>query len=211
MKLYHFPASPNSRRVLATAFHLGINLDLEYVDLTIGAQMKSGYIKINPNHMIPTLIDDDFVLWESTAIMQYLADIKTGNEIYPGDHRRRADINRWLAWNIAHWGTACGFFIFERLVKKLLNLGEPDPVEIAKGEERFHRFAKVLNEHLTDRNWLVGNNVSLADYAVGSYLDLAGSAGYPMENYREIARWYGNVEKLDAWKKSTPANFMKQA
>ncbi len=211
MKLYHFPYSPNSRRVLATAIHLGIRLDLEYVDLAKGGQMKPRYVKLNPNHMIPTLVDGDFVLWESTAIMQYLADTKPRNDLYPTDVKTRADVNRWLAWNIAHWGTACGFFIYERLAKKLRGLGEPDPVEIAKGTERFHRFAGVLSRHLKKRAWMVGEGITLADYAVGSYLDLAAPAGYPMAGYAAISRWYAELSEQEAWKKSAPANFMKES
>ncbi|MGH8581140.1 MAG: glutathione S-transferase family protein [Gammaproteobacteria bacterium] len=65
MKLYHCPPTPNSRR-LALAYHLGIS-ELETVNLFKGQQMHSEFVKLNPNHMIPTLLDGDFVLWESTA------------------------------------------------------------------------------------------------------------------------------------------------
>jgi len=60
MKLYHFPPSPNSRRVLAVAYHLGMELELENVSLPKGEQMEPDFIKLNPNHKIPTLVDDDF-------------------------------------------------------------------------------------------------------------------------------------------------------
>ncbi len=65
----------------------------------------------------------------------------------------------------------------------------------------------VLNDYLTNRHWLVGEGVTLADLAVGSFLDLREAAQYPVDNYKEIIRWYGNIESLDAWKKSAPVNF----
>jgi len=93
-------------------------------------------------------------------------------------------------------------------VKKFLNAGDPDPAEIKKGEELFHRFANVLDHHLKDREWLVGNHLTVADYAVGASLDLKEAAHYPADQYHEIKRWYGSIEKLETWKKSAPANFM---
>ena len=210
MKLYHFPFSPNSRRVLAVAYHLGIKLDLEEVDLTKGEHLRPSFIRLNPNHKIPTLVDDDFVLWESAAIMLYLVSTKPGNTLWSDDPRVQADIHRWLFWNTANWGPACGIFIFENLVKKFTNQGAPDPKEIKKGEEQIHRFATVLDDHLKGRDWLVGKNVTLADYAVGSMLDLEEAAQIPLEKYRNIKRWYGSLEMLDAWKKSAPSNFVKK-
>jgi len=206
MKLYHFPPSPNSRVVIALAYHLGISLELETVNLFKGQQMHSEFVKLNPNHMIPTLIDGDFVLWESTAIMQYLAATHPGNTLWPIDVRVQADINRWMSWRLAHWGAACGIFIFERLVKPNIGLGDADSAEIAKGEERFHRFAKVLNDHLRGRLWLVNDYLTLADFSVGGPLDLRDVAGYPLGSYREITRWYTQLEALPAWQRSAPKN-----
>lgn len=208
MKLYHFPASPNSRRVLAVAFHLGIKLDLQELDLLKGEHLQPFFLKLNPNHQVPTLVDGDFVLWESAAIMIYLTTRKPGNTLYAADPQTQADINRWLFWNVSAWGAACTILIMERLIKKAINLGDPDPDEIAKGETQFHRYAQVLDDHLRGRDWLVGRNVTLADYAVASYLELTDAAQYPVEKYREINRWYGNIGKLEAWQKSSPVNFM---
>ena len=208
MKLYHFPPSPNSRRVLAVAYHLGFEPELVPVQLPLGEHLKPDFVKLNPNHKIPTLVDGEFVLWESSAIMLYLLSKKPGNSLYSHVPEIQADINRWLFWNTAHWAPACGIFIYEYLVKKFLNLGGPDPGEIKKGEEQFHRFADVLDNHLAGRDWLVGKNLTVADYAVGSLLDLTEAAHYPAGKYQEIKRWYGNIMQLEAWKKSAPENFM---
>ena len=209
MKLYHFPPSPNSRRVLAVAYHLGLDPELVDISLPKGEQMKPDFVALNPNHKIPTFIDDDgFRLWESTAIMQYLANKESGHTLYSNDLRQQADINRWLAWNISHWSPACGIHVFEYLVKDFLNLGDPDPDELKRGDELFLRFAEVLDDHLKDRKWLVGDNVTLADYAVGSFLDHAEVAHMPIGGFKQIQRWYADIEALDEWKKSAPSNFM---
>jgi len=205
MKLYHFPLSPNSRRVVAVLHHLHLDCELEVVDLSKGEQMHPDFLKLNPNHMIPTLVDGDFVLWESNAIVQYLCSKVPNNTLYPADPRAQADINRWQFWQASHWGSACGVFIFERVIKKVFMQAEADPAEIAKGEEKFHRFAQVLENHLKGRDWLVGNSVTLADLSVGSFLDLAEMAQFPMAPYSEIPRWYGNIQQLPAWESSAPA------
>ena len=207
MKIYHFPYSPNSRRVLAVAFHLGLEPELIKVDLGKGEQMCAEFLKLNPNHAIPVLVEGDFVLWESVAIMQYLANQVSSNTLWPVQPKAQADVSRWLCWSLAHWGPACGFFIFERLVKNMRKLGDPDPAELKKGEERMARYAPVLNDHLKGREWLCSGSVTLADFTVGSYLELAEAAHYPVKPYAEIWRWYRNIESLPEWQRSAPKTF----
>jgi len=202
MKLYHFPISPNSRRVIAVLHHLDIACELKPVDLVKGEQLQDDYLKLNPNHMIPVLVDDDFVLWESNAIMHYLCSKVPSTPLFPAEPKTRADVTRWQFWQTGHFGRACGIFIFEHIIKSALNLGEPDANELAKGTDYFHRFAKVLEGHLQGRDWLVGDETTLADLSVGSFLDLADMAHYPMAGYHEIQRWYGAIEQLPCWQSS---------
>ena len=204
MKLYHFPISPNSRRVVAVLHHLQLDCEYEVVDLSKGEQMQEAFLKLNPNHMIPTFVDGDFVLWEANAIMQYLCAKASDTPLYPSAPQAQADINRWQFWQASHFGRACGIMIFEHVIKKFFMSAEADPIEVAKGEENFHRFAQVLESHLKGREWLVGNGVTLADFSVGSFLDLAELAKYPMAGYTEIPRWYANVLSLPAWQTSAP-------
>jgi glutathione S-transferase len=202
MKLYHFPFSPNSRKVVAVLHQLHLDCELAFLDLAKGEQLKPDFIKLNPNHAIPTLVDGDFTLWESNAIMIYLCAKAPGNTLYSADPRIQADINRWLFWQTAHFGRACGIMIFENVIQPQFMKQEPDPAEIAKGEESFHRFAEVLENYLKGREWLVGNDLTLADLSVGSFLALAEMAHYPMKPYQEIPRWYGQIEQLPAWQSS---------
>ena len=102
MKLYAFPPSPNTWKVRAFAHQLGVPLELEIVDLTKGAQRKPEYLALNPTGRTPTLVDGDLKLWESSAIMQYLASQKK-SPLWPDDAKARADIVRWQSWHLQHW------------------------------------------------------------------------------------------------------------
>lgn len=204
MKLYCFPASPNSRKVQAVAYHLGVPLELHVVDLNAGGQKRRDYLKLNPNGLTPTLVDGDFVLWESNAIMQYIAAKKGSNSLWPADYKTRANIMRWQFWDVAHWGPAVGILIRENMLKKMYGLGAPDADEIIKGEDMFHRFASVLNDHLERCDYLVGDDITLAEFAIAAPLEYAKPARLPLAPYSKIRRWYARMEKLEAWQKTAP-------
>ena len=120
MKLYGFTVSPNTWKVRALAAHLKLPLDFEVIDLLKGEQFAPDYVALNPTSRTPTLVDGEFTLWESCAIMQYLAS-KVATPLWPNDAKARADITRWQCWELAHWGAqACGPLTFENLVKKFV-------------------------------------------------------------------------------------------
>jgi glutathione S-transferase len=204
MKLYGFPPSPNTWKVRAVAAHLRVPLDYEFVDLTKGASHTPQYLALNPTGRAPVLVDGDFKLWESCAIMQYIAS-KAPNSLYPDDARTRADILRWESWQLAHWGKeACEPLIFQRLVKKIVNMGPPDEAVVARGLECFHKEAKVLDAHLGQQPYLVGKNVTLADFSVAAPLFHAEPAGLPVAPYANIKAWFGRVSALPCWRETAP-------
>jgi glutathione S-transferase len=203
MKLYYHPNSPNCVDVLATANQLGIALDLELVDLTKGAQKKPEYLEINPNGRVPALVDGDFRLSESNAIMQYIASQKP-NALWPDDLRARADITRWQFWQASQWNRGAGMLVWENFIKKFLNLGAPDPAKIKEGTELFQASAAMLDGHLKEHKYLVGDGLTLADFSVATMLVYAGPGRYPLENYPNIRSWYARISALDAWKKALP-------
>jgi glutathione S-transferase len=202
MKLYGFPPSPNTWKVRALAAHLGIKLDLEFIDLT--KPRAAGYLALNPTGRTPTLVDGDFTLTESNAILQYLASQKP-TSLWPSDARARADITRWQCWQLAHWGKeACEPLIVNRLVKKLLNLGPPDEAAVAKGTEAFHKEAKMLEALLTKQPYLVGKELTIADIAVAAPLFYTQQAQLPVEPYAKLRDWFGRVSALPAWQETAP-------
>ena len=205
MKLYGFPPSPNTWKVRAVAAHLGLPLACEFVDLSKGQQRTPEYLALNPTGRTPTLVDGDFTLWESNAIMQYLAD-RTPNSLWPNDARVRADIIRWQSWQLAHFSKeGCEPLIFQRLVKKLLNLGPPDEAVLALGTEAFKREAGVLDAHLAKQSYLVGTEITLADFAVAAPLFYAKEAELPLAAYPHVRDWFARVSALPAWNESAPS------
>jgi glutathione S-transferase len=204
MKLYGFPPSPNTRKVQAVAAHLKIALEFQFVDITKGQSRTPEFMAINPNGRTPVLVDGDFTLWESNAILQYLAGQKP-NTLWPEGARMRADIARWQFWQAAHWHEGCAGFLWENLVKKLLGQGETDMAVLKKAEEAFHRDAAVLDAHLGRHQFLATGTLTLADFAVASYLHYAVAAKLPWERYGHIQAWYARIEALPAWRETKPA------
>lgn len=204
MKLYGFPPSPNTWKVRAVAAHLGIPLELEWVDLSKGQQRSPEFLALNPTGRAPVLVDGDFILWESVAIMQYIA-ARTPNALWPDDARTRADIVRWQSWQLAHWSKeACEPLIFERLVKALLKIGPPDAACVASGTEAFNREAGVLDAHLAGRPYLVGSAPTLADFSVAAPLVYAREAELPIAPYANVRNWFDRVYALPAWRETAP-------
>jgi glutathione S-transferase len=204
MKLYGFPGSPNTWKVRAVAAYLGLAVEDVLVHLGKGEQRAPEYLALNPIGRTPTLVDGDFVLWESTAIMQYLASLKP-NALWPDDPRTRADITRWQSWHLQHWaGEACDPLLFERVVKPFFDMGPPDAVVVVKAIEAFHRDAAVLEGHLSGRPYLVGTGVTLADFAVVSPLVYAEEGGFPLVPYPHLREWCARVLALPAWRATAP-------
>jgi glutathione S-transferase len=202
LNLYVFPPSPRAFKVIALANYLGLDYNKRIVDLSKGEQRSPEYTALNPNQRMPVLEEDGFVLWESNAILQYLADKKPETGLLPTDARSRADVTRWQCWDLANWDPACAIMIFERLVKKLLKIGDADLTEIAKGEERFHRAAAVLDAHLKGRKYVAGDRLTVADFSLGAPLNLAVPAQIPLANYAQIKRWHAGLAELPAWRQS---------
>jgi glutathione S-transferase len=204
MKLYGFAPSPNTWKVRAVAAHLGIPLESEPIDLLKGGSHSPNFLAINPTGRTPALVDGDFKLWESTAIMQYIASRKPSS-LWPNDPRSQADIARWQSWQLAHFSKeACEPLIFQRLVKKLMNLGAPDEAVVAKGLECFDKEAAVLDAHLAKQPYLVGKELTLADFSVAAPLFYAEQAGIPLAPYAKIRDWFARVSSLPCWRETAP-------
>ncbi|MFL6674154.1 MAG: glutathione S-transferase family protein [Massilia sp.] len=203
MHLYHHPMSSNARRAMMTAHHLGLKLDLVEINLASAADRRR-LAEINPNNMIPVLEDDGFLLSESGAIMQYLADCTPRQTVYPTDPTLRADVNRWLFWAAQHFGPAIGVITWEGVWKKVLEGTDPDPAELARGRRDLAKFAAVLEQRLDGRTWLAGEAVTLAEYAVAAPLMYMEAARLPLAAYPRLLEWFGRVQQLDAWRATNP-------
>jgi glutathione S-transferase len=204
MKLYGFAPSPNTWQVRALAAHVGVPVDFVPLDYTKGDTKTPAFLAVNPTGRTPALTDGDFKLWETLAIMQYVAG-KKANPLWPDDARARADITRWQSWNLAHWNRdAWAPVLSERLVKKMLNLGPPDETVIAKGVEAFNKEAAMLDAHLGKQKYLVGDTLTIADFAVAATLFYAKEAELPLGPYPHLRGWSERVMALPCWTATAP-------
>lgn len=206
MRLHLFPPSARSLGVVALKNHLGLDCELVPVALDRGDQRAPHYAALNPNHKVPTLEDDGFVLWEANAILVYLASKRPDLGLWPADARGQADVVRWLAWESAHWDAeSIGMVTFEKSSKVVLALGAPDAAFIARGEENFARFATVLDTQLRGRPWITGEQLTIADFSIGSLVPTAVRCALPIDRFAEIRRWYESLLTLPAWRHALAA------
>ena len=202
MRLYYNPHSTCSRRVWLVAHHLGVKVEPVLVDLFRGEQNAPEFLKLNPNHKVPVLEDDGFVLWESYAIMQYLADATPGQTLYPAGPRERADVNRWLFWCGQDFMPGIGILNWENSIKSLAGIGPADPAAVARGEDLLRQAATLLDAHLDGREWVCDSGLSLADLALAAPLADHERAKLPVGDLPHLQRWLKSVQALDCWKRS---------
>jgi glutathione S-transferase len=204
MKLYYNPMSPNVRRVRLTAAVLGMALDEKRLDFTKGEHKSPEYLALNPNGAVPTLVDGDFVLTESRAIMQYLAGKKPESGLLPRDEAARADVVRWQFWDASHFSPNLATLAFERLLKGMMGAGDPDARKIEEALGNFRRFGAVLNKRLDGREYLVGSALTVADLTLASSMMYSERADVPVAEFPNIQSWFTRISDLDAWKVTTP-------
>ena len=163
MKLYYAEVL-NPRKACAVARHLNAPVEYVQVDLGKGEQQSPPFLALNPNAKVPVLTDGDHVVWESNAIMAYLAH-KAGSDLWPRDERQ-IEVVRWLSWDLTHFTHYAGTLYFEHLIKAKFNIGPPDPAAVEEATTNFRKFAAVLNSHLTGRKFVVGEGLTIADFAL---------------------------------------------
>ena len=197
MQRYYNHYSSNTRRVLLAADHLGVTFDL--VEINLASQDDRRRLsEVNDNGKLPVLVDGDFVLWESCAIMQDLADGTPGQTVWPQERRARADVSRWMFWACQHFAPAIGILTWEYIWKKFVTGQDPDATEVARGEADLAEAARVLDKHLATRQWLAGGGVTLADYAVAGPLMYKDKARLPLDGYPHLLAWSARTLALRA-------------
>jgi glutathione S-transferase len=199
MRLYYHPMSSNARRARMAAHQLGLTVEEVLVDLAKGEQRSPDFLRKNPNGVVPVLEDGDFVLTESHAIMQYLAEQVLGQTLYPAESKPRADVNRWLFWNAHHFTPAVTVLNWEHLVKPMIGQGAADPAEVARGNTLFTRYGKVLDGHLDGKQWISQDRLTLADLAIGASLATMVPAKLPVADFKNVLAWFERITALACW------------
>lgn len=206
MKLFYVVGSPNCRKVHAVVNHLGLSLDFEYLDFLGGDLRAPDFRAFNPNGMVPVLVDDGFVLWESNAIMQYLADASPENTLFPRDPKVRADIVRWQCWELAHYNKALGALSFETVAKPAFLGAAPDPATVRWASAELERHAPVLDAHLRGRSFMVGERLTLADYSVAHLEGFQPATPFDWARYPNIVAYYERMRTTPDWSSTAPSS-----
>lgn len=204
MKLYLNVLSPNVRRVRLAVAALGLDVEEKVVDFTKGEHKSAEFLALNPNGAVPMLVDGDFVLTESRAMMQYLASKKPESGLLPRDEAQRADVTRWQFWDASHFSPNAASVAFEKVFKPMMGLGDPNQAKIDEGLAGFRRFAAVLDKRLAGKSYVVGNALTLADLTLASSLMYAKQSELPVSEFPNVEAWFGRVTALEAWKKTNP-------
>ena len=202
MRLYYFETS-NPRKACAVARHLALDVEYVRVDLDKLENRDPAYLAVNPNGKVPTLVDGDLILWESDVIMCHMAR-SVGSDLFPEDDRALMIMN-WLFWNATQFGRYASVFYSEVAIKTRFNLGPPDAAKVDAAVRPFRRFARVLDRHLSGRDYVVGSSVTVADFALASTLPDAEAARMPLREFDEIRRWHDGLMRLPAWSDPFPA------
>ncbi len=202
MKLYINSLSPNSRKVIFVANHLGLECEQKTLDFAKGENRSPEFMAINPNGKLPALTDGEFSLWESNAIMGYLCS-KVDTDLWPKSDARY-DISRWMNWELAHWGRWISSYGYETFLKGMFGMGEPDEKKMEEAAGFIERFGGVLDGHLADNSFLVGGNATIADFAVASHLTYRIPAKLPLDDFKNILAWEAKLNDIPAWRDSAP-------
>jgi glutathione S-transferase len=200
--LYTTLLSANGRKALAVCRHLGAPVEVKTVNVYAGEGRSPAYLAVNPLGKIPTLVDGDLTLWESNAILQYVAEAYGDCRLWSRDARTRADIARWLFWEAAHWQpTLTALPGLAGVVAGLLRLpGASATGSVSWTDVSFTPLVSLLETQLGARPFLTGKDITIADFSVGGMMTYARAGQFPFGTYPNIGAWYARIEALDAWR-----------
>lgn len=209
MKIFLFPPSGRVIGIVALKHHLWLEWEVVNVNLGRGDNRETTYKAMNPNQKMPTLQDGEMVLWESNAILMYLASKRPDSGMWPLRSSEQADVLRWMFWESAHWDAeSIGMVVYEKRSRMVLGHGSADPAFITRGEQNFQRFATVLNDALKGRKWLVGEQLTIADFSVGGLVPSAEALNLPVAKFPHVQRWYMGLASLPVWRQALAAREM---
>jgi glutathione S-transferase len=170
------------------------------LDFKKGEYRSQDYLAKNPNGKVPAIDDDGFILWESAAILKYLAAKRAERGLDPSDPRERAQVDQWLFWWTAHTEPALYQLALERRIKPFLGQSGNDPNIVAEAEALLDRFLPVIDGQLADREHIVGK-LSVVDYAAGPWLDIAPALlQVDLDRHSNLAAWLERLRVKPYWK-----------
>jgi glutathione S-transferase len=188
--LWGRPSSSNVQKPIWALEELGLSYEHIAVGGKYGGNDTPEYLAMNPNGLVPVIEDEGFVLYESNAIVRYLAARAGASALWPEDPRERADVDRWMEWQSTGYTPAMGV-AFWQLVRTPED--KRDAAAIEESRAKSEKLSAILDAHLAGRRYLAGERFTLADVVVGCaahrWLNL------PIERVArpQLERWYAEI------------------
>lgn len=184
--------SVNVQKVLWCCDELKLAYERIDAGLQFGRNNEPGYLEMNPMGRVPTLVDGDFVLWESNSIIRYLAmQYGAATTLYPAEPKIRASADRWLDWALSTLQPA-ERPLFWGYIRT--SAADRDVKQLAVAASEVEKLWRVIDTHLKGRNYLEGNTFTLADIVIGAYARRwFGIAELVRPALPELERWYVGI------------------
>jgi glutathione S-transferase len=197
MATLYYSTNLNPRVAVAVARHLKSPVDFIKASPR-DPRYEDAFRPINPNTLVPVLVEGGQSLWETDAIACRLSQI-AGSDFWAAGESLTETV-KWLSWSRHHLTASGDAYYFENIIKpKYLGLS-PDPGVVEAAEGDFHRYAKVLDDVLASRRWLIGDRLTYADFRVATIMPFASDAKMPVGGYKNILEWAGRLDEIDAWR-----------
>lgn len=203
MRLYYDPVATTCRPITFMAAHVELSLDLRLVSLLEGAQDAPAFRALNPQGVVPVLIDGDFQLTESTAILRYLA-AEAAPQLYPIEGRQRARIDEMLGWSSTSLNVFVGVLtVYPRALGMPRGLAPATVDDMARAAEpRLRLLLDQLDAWLGTRPFCAGDALSIADFHLLSTLTLADLISFDYAPWPRVAAWIEAMRALPGWRES---------
>ncbi len=199
LTIYGADLSSPSNKVRYTANFLGLNYEYKRVSLRNGENQSPAFLKLHPAGKIPVSDDDGFVLFESDAIIKYLAR-KQKSPLYPSDLKQRALIEQWIDFVSIHVGGSLSKIFYNRVIAPMIK-DAIDERSVSDGLRFLNRFLPVVDNQLAKGRYLVGNDLSLADINLLANLDPAEISKVDLTPYQNISKWRKELQQRDFYTK----------
>jgi len=191
--------SVNVQKVLWCLSELDLAYERIDAGMKFGRTREPQYLAMNPNARVPTLVDGDYVLWESNSIMRYLClAYRPDAPIYPKEPKRRAAVDRWLDWTLSTVQPG-DRPVFWALVRTPLE--KRDMAAIQKDVDAEAEVWRMADHHLSTRHFIEGDNFTIADIALGAYARRwLGIEGISRPGQPHLERWLALLSERPGFK-----------
>jgi glutathione S-transferase len=204
MQLHANPLSTAAFKVIALVHELGLPVTLVPVEMMKGEHKSPAFLAKNPNGKVPVLEDDDgFCVWESNAILCYLAALKPGSGLLPTNARGTAQVQQWLQWQATTLSPSTLEVMMETVYAKMMGRVK-DEAKCAAGLEKVRRDLGVLEGALAQREFICGP-LTIADFSLVSSLMLRAPMGLELDAFPRVKTWVARMEARESMRKAMPA------